>query len=74
MTYENYEANKQHLTKENAETAYQGAVWANDKADELGIDKVAVASAVGSALWTGTKYTYSKSKEVDWQAAANNAQ
>jgi hypothetical protein len=57
-TYENYEANKQHLTKENAEKAYDGAVWANNKADELGIDKVAVASAVGSAMWTGTKYAY----------------
>ena len=46
------------MTKENAEKAYDGAVWANDKADELGIDKVAVASAVGSAMWTGAKFTY----------------
>jgi hypothetical protein len=59
LTYENYEANKQHLTKENAEKAYVGAVWANDKADELGIDKVAVATSVGSALWSGTKYAAS---------------
>ena len=46
------------MTKENAEKAYDGAVWANNKADELGIDKVAVASAVGSAMWTGAKFTY----------------
>lgn len=58
MTYENYEANKQHLTRENAEKAYDGAVWANDKADELGIDKVAVASAVGSAMLTGASWSY----------------
>ena len=60
-TYENYEANKHHLTKENAEKAYDGAVWANDKADELGIDKVAVGKAVGSALWSGAKYSYKAS-------------
>ncbi len=47
------------MTKENAEKAYAGAVWMNDKADELGIDKVAVASSVGSALWSGTKYAAS---------------
>ena len=49
------------MTKENAEKAYDGAVWANNKADELGIDKMAVASKVGSAMWSGTKF------------AANNA-
>ena len=59
LTYENYQANKQHLTKENAEKAYAGACWANDKADELGIDKMAVASKVGSAMWAGTKYAAS---------------
>lgn len=57
LTYENYQANKQHLTKENAEKAYAGACWANDKADELGIDKKAVGMKVGSALWAGTKFT-----------------
>jgi hypothetical protein len=59
LTYENYEKNKQHLTKENAEKAYDGAVWLNDKADEMGIDKKAVAMKVGSAMWTGTKYAAS---------------
>jgi hypothetical protein len=56
LTYDNYEANKQHLTQENAEKAYEGGKWANNKADELGIDKMAVASKVGSAMWSGTKY------------------
>jgi hypothetical protein len=68
LTYDNYEANKQHLTKENAETAYQGAKWANNKADEMGIDKVAVASKVGSAMWSGTKYAATNANKVDWSA------
>jgi hypothetical protein len=54
------------LTKENAEKAYEGACWANNKADELGIDKMAVASKVGSAMWAGTKYAASNANKVNW--------
>ena len=39
------------MTVDNAKKAYRGAVWANDKADELGIDKKAVAKKVGSMAW-----------------------
>jgi hypothetical protein len=41
-------------------------VWANDKADELGIDKKAVAVGVGSALWTGLKFVGSN-VQVNYQ-------
>ena len=57
------------MTKENAEKAWEGAKWADKKADELGIDKVAVASSVGSALWSGTKYAASNANKVNWSAA-----
>lgn len=73
MTYENYEANKHHLTKENAEKAYDGAVWADKKADELGIDKKAVGMAVGSALWSSVKFTSAQAQKVDWNEAAKSA-
>lgn len=39
LTAENIEAASKHATKENAVKGYEGAVWMNDKADELGIDK-----------------------------------
>lgn len=50
-TWENYEKNKHHLTKENAEKAWAGACWLNNKADEMGIDKKAVGKKVGNAMW-----------------------
>jgi len=43
LTAENIEASKKYATKENAEAAWEGAKWADKKADELGIDKKAVA-------------------------------
>lgn len=70
LTYENYQANKQHLTKENAEKAWEGAKWADKKADEMGIDKMAVAQKVGSAMWTGTKYAAANAQKVDWSQMA----
>lgn len=57
LTMENYDKYKHHLTRENAEKAYAGACWANNKADELGIDKYAVASRVGNAVWDNTTFT-----------------
>jgi len=63
-TWENYEANKQHMTKENAEKGYQGACWANDKADELGIDKKKVAMSVGNALWSGGSYAAKNANKI----------
>jgi len=65
-TWENYEANKKHMTKENAEKAYDGAVWANDKADELGIDKMKVAKGVGNALYSGGSYAAKNANRVDY--------
>ena len=53
MTAENLNAAEKHATKENAETALEGAKWADKKADDLGIDKMAVASKAGSAAWSG---------------------
>ena len=66
MTWENYEANKHHLTTENAEKGWQAACWANDKADELGIDKMAVAKATGNALLKGGSYAASNANKVNW--------
>ena len=66
MTADNIEAASKHATMENAETAYQGAVWADEKCDEYGIDKKEVATKIGSALWAGTKIAYKASADVDW--------
>lgn len=74
MTAENIEAASKHATKENAMHAYDGAVYLNDKADEYGIDKKAVAQKAGSAAWTGTKAVYNASAGVDWTKVANNVQ
>ena len=43
MSKQDAESLKKHATVENAKTAYEGLSWANKKADELGIDKKAVA-------------------------------
>jgi hypothetical protein len=48
----------EHNTAENREKAYDGACWANDKADEMGIDKTEVAKSVGSGLWSGMKAAF----------------
>jgi len=72
MTAENIEAASKHATKENAMLAYDGAVWANDKCDEYGIDKKEVATKAGSAAWTGGKALYNASSGVDWGKVANN--
>ncbi len=50
---------------ENAETAWEGVKWADKKADELGIDKMAVASKAGSAAWSGLK-------KIDYSKLASN--
>lgn len=55
LTAENVNAAGQYATKENAETAWEGAKWADKKADEMGIDKQAVAAKAGSAAWKGAK-------------------
>lgn len=55
---ENYEKNKHHLTMENAEKGYDAAVWLNKKADEAGVDKWKVASAVGNAMVSGAQFSY----------------
>jgi len=65
LTTENIEASKQYATKENAETAWEGAKWADNKADEMGIDKVAVASKAGNAAWGGLK-------SIDYGKLASN--
>ena len=57
-TMENYEKNKHHLTRENAEKAWEGAKWADKKADEYGIDKYAVAAGVGNAFLSAGKFAY----------------
>ena len=63
-TKENLAIAQKHATKENAETAYEGAKWANNKADELGIDKTEVATKAGSALWGGMKLLASSSSST----------
>jgi len=65
LTAENIEKSKKYATKENAEAAWEGAKWADKKADELGIDKKAVAQKAGSAAWNGMK-------KVDYGKLANN--
>lgn len=72
LTAENIEAASKHATKENAQAAYDGAVWMNDKADELGIDKQAVAKKAASAAWTGSKAAWDVGKTVDWGKVAGN--
>lgn len=64
MTQENLDYVAQHATVENAEKAYEGACWANDKADELGIDKKEVATAVGSGMWAGIKAMWSAGNDA----------
>ena len=64
MTQENVQAAGQYATMENAEKAWEGAKWADKKADEYGIDKVEVASKAGSAAWRGMqKIDYGKLAE-----------
>ena len=70
MTAENVEAASKHATKENAMKAYDGAVWMNDKADEYGIDKKAVAQKAGNAAWSGAKAL--AKADVDWGAVGRN--
>ena len=65
LTAENIAASKQYATKENAEAAWEGAKWADKKADEYGIDKKEVASKAGSAAWSGMK-------KVDYGKLAKN--
>ncbi len=65
LTAENIEASKKYATKENAETAWEGAKWADKKADELGIDKKEVACKAGSAAWSGMK-------KIDYGKLASN--
>jgi hypothetical protein len=55
---------------ENAHHAYDGALWANKKADELGIDKKAVAQKMASAVWSGAKAL--AKTDVDWGAVGRN--
>ena len=72
MTYENYEYAKQHATKENAEKAYVGAKWANEKADEHNIDKWAVAKKVGSAIGKGASAAWNAATSVEYSKHYNN--
>ena len=64
MTYENYEYAKQHATKENAEKAYETGKWANEKADEHGIDKWAVMKKVGGAISSGCSAAWNASSSA----------
>ena len=61
MTAENINAASKHATKENAELAWEGAKYADQKCDEYGIDKKEVAYKVGNAA-------YEAAKKVDWAA------
>ena len=49
-TKENMQLAQKHMTVENAKKGYAGAKWANQKADEHGIDKWSVAKKMGAAL------------------------
>lgn len=62
-TQENLDYALEHNTAENREKAYDGACWANDKADEMGIDKTEVAKSVGSGLWSGMKAAFTFGSE-----------
>jgi len=64
VSKEDAESLKKHATVENAQTAYEGAVWADKKADELGIDKTAVLKSAGSALMSGLSFLAGASKET----------
>lgn len=70
MTAENIEAASKHATMENAQHAYDGAVWMDKKADEYGIDKKAVAQKAGNAAWSGAKAL--AKADVDWGKIAGN--
>ena len=72
MTYENYEYAKQHATKENAEKAYEGGKWLNQKADEHNIDKWAVAKKVGSAIGKGASAAWNAASSVEYSKHYNN--
>lgn len=51
----------ENMTVDNAKKAYGAALWADEKCDQLGIDKKAVAMKVGSAAWSALKsIDYSK--------------
>jgi len=49
---------------ENAEKGYEGACWANDKADEMGIDKKEVATSVGTGIWAGMKSMFNAGSDL----------
>lgn len=72
VTADNVEAASKHATVDNAKKGYQAGVWANDKADELGIDKKAVAKKVGSAAWAASGAIYKASSSVNWGNVAKN--
>ena len=65
LTADNVAAASQYATKENAEAAWEGAKWADKKADEYGIDKKEVATKAGSAAWNGMK-------KIDYGKLASN--
>ena len=44
-----------HNTAENRQHVVDGAIYANDKMDEMGIDKAEVAEKAGNGLWAGMK-------------------
>lgn len=64
LTTENVQAASQYATKENAQTAWEGAKWADKKADEYGIDKEEVAIKAGTATWNAAK-------KVNWSAVGS---
>ena len=68
LTTENINAAKEHATQENIEAgasaAWEGLKWADKKADEHGVDKMAVAQKAGSATWNAaSKIDYGKLAE-----------
>ena len=66
MTMENAKVGAQYATVDNAKNGYEGYVWADQKADELGIDKQEVYDKAGKAAIVGGKYAWEGLKKVDY--------
>ena len=66
MTMENAKIGAQYATVDNAKKGYEGYKWADQKADELGIDKQEVYDKAGNAAIAGGKIAWEGMKKVDY--------
>jgi hypothetical protein len=66
MTMENAKAGAKYCTVDNAKKGYAGYQYADQKADEYGIDKQEVYDKAGKAAVKGAKYAWEGLKSVDY--------